>query len=186
VSAFSAAQLRRVDFRDWDLGAPPTFDHVCPSDTAAKGGPDNDYSGCTTWYCAPDFRLYLLEVWRDRVDYPTLKAKVIELASRWSTSQVLIQEAGTAIALIEDLGFQVAGLTGIKPEKDKIARMSIASARFEAEQIFFPERASWLPDLEAELFSFPGSRHDDQIVSISQAILNERISTLRIWRALAR
>jgi predicted phage terminase large subunit-like protein len=86
----------------------------------------------------------------------------------------------------EELGFQVAGLTGIKPEKDKIARMAIASARFEAGQVFFPERATWFPDLEAELFSFPSSKHDDQIGSISQAILNERISTLRIWRGAGR
>jgi hypothetical protein len=36
--------------------------------------------------------------------------------------------------------------------------MAVASAKFEAGQIFLPERASWLPHLEAELFSFPGSR----------------------------
>jgi predicted phage terminase large subunit-like protein len=140
---------------------------------------------CTTWYCAPDCRLYLLDLWRGRIDYPTLKAKVIELARRWSASQVLIEEAGTAIALIEELRFEVAGLTGIKPDKDKVARMAIASARFEAGQIFLPEHASWLPELEAELFAFPGSKYDDQVDSISQAILNERISELRIWVALA-
>jgi predicted phage terminase large subunit-like protein len=154
-------------------------------DTAAKGGPDNDYSVCTTWYCALDCRLYLLDLWRGRIDYPTLKAKVIELARRWSASQVMIEEAGTAIALIEELGFEVAGLTGIKPEKDKVARMAIASARFEAGQIFLPEYSSWLPELEAELFAFPGSKYDDQVDSISQAILNERISDLRHWLALA-
>jgi phage terminase large subunit-like protein len=36
-------------------------------------------------------------------------------------------------------------------------------------QVFLPERADWLPDLEAELFAFPGARHDDQCDSISQA-----------------
>jgi predicted phage terminase large subunit-like protein len=44
------------------------------------------------------------------------------------------------------------------------------SALFEAGQVFLPMRAPWLPDLEAELFAFPGSRHDDQIDSISQAL----------------
>jgi len=33
-----------------------------------------------------------------------------------------------------------------------------------------------LPDLEAELFSFPGSRHDDQCDSISQALRDKNIS----------
>jgi hypothetical protein len=52
-------------------------------DTAAKGGPDNDWSVCTTWSLTNDFQCYLLDVWRGRVDYPSLKAKAEELASRW-------------------------------------------------------------------------------------------------------
>src|SRR5262245_66452914 len=43
-------------------------------DTAAKGGPDNDWSVCTTWLKIEQ-RWYLLDVYRARVDYPTLKAK---------------------------------------------------------------------------------------------------------------
>jgi predicted phage terminase large subunit-like protein len=154
-------------------------------DTAARGGADNDYSVCTTWYCADDCRLYLLDLWRGRVDYPTLKAKVVELARLWSADQVLIEEAGTALAVVDELRFEVMGLTGVKPEKDKVARMAIASARFEAGQILFPEHAAWMPELEAELFAFPGGKHDDQVDSISQAILNEKMSQLRIFRALA-
>ena len=48
--------------------------------------------------------------------------------------------------------------------------MAVASAKFEAGQVFLPERADWLPDLEAELFAFPGGRHDDQCDSVSQAL----------------
>ena len=54
--------------------------------------------------------------------------------------------------------------------------MAVASAKFEAGQVMLPERAPWLPDLEAELFVFPGSRHDDQCDSISQALLDKNNS----------
>jgi hypothetical protein len=54
--------------------------------------------------------------------------------------------------------------------------MAVASARFEAGQALLPERATRLPDLEAELFVFPGSRHDDQCDSISQALLDNNNS----------
>ena len=37
----------------------------------------------------------------------------------------------------------------------------------------FPRGASWLAGLETELFSFPASRHDDQVDSISQALAHE-------------
>lgn len=139
-------------------------------DTAAKGGPDNDWSVCTTWVMTRDFKWYLCDVWRGRVDYPGLKAKVKELAQIWHANEVLVEEAGTAIALVAELRCQVSGIIGIKPERDKVTRMSVASAKFEAGQVYFPERAAWLAELEAELLSFPGSRHDDQVDSISQAL----------------
>jgi hypothetical protein len=56
--------------------------------------------------------------------------------------------------------------------------MAIASAKFEAKQVYLPERASWLPDLEAELFSFPASRYDDRIDSISRALNNSHTKLL--------
>ena len=94
----------------------------------------------------------------------------------------MIEEAGTAIGLLQELTYRVSGISGIKPERDKETRMAIASAKFEARQVHLPERASWLPDLEAELFSFPGSRHDDQIDSISQALNHD--NSLWIWEKL--
>jgi predicted phage terminase large subunit-like protein len=153
-------------------------------DTAAKGGPDNDWSVCTTWLLTNDCQWYLLDVWRGRVDYPALKAKFKEMALRWQAKQILVEEAGTAIGLIEELRYQVLGIAPIKPDKDKVTRMSIASAIFEAGQVHFPESASWLPELEAELFSFPGSRHDDQVDSISQAINHGMSSSLWFFTKL--
>ena len=49
------------------------------------------------------------------------------------------------------------------------------SAKFEAGLVYFPKHAPWLADLEAELFSFPGSRHDDQVDSISQALAQANV-----------
>jgi predicted phage terminase large subunit-like protein len=125
-------------------------------------------------------RWYLLDVWRKRVDYPALKIAVVDLANKWNANQVLIEETGTAIGLLQELRHTVRGLKGIKPERDKETRMSIASAKFEAKQVYFPERASWLAELEAELFAFPGSKFDDQVDSISQA-LNNGHTTLWTW-----
>jgi len=104
------------------------------------------------------------------VDYPGLKSKVRELAKVWRPNRVLVEDAGTGTSLIAELRSCIPGLVGIIPKKDKQARMSSTSAKFEAGQVLLPERATWLPDLEAELFSFPGARYDDQCDSISQAL----------------
>lgn len=153
-------------------------------DTAAKGGPDNDWSVCTTWLSTNDCQWYLLDVWRQQVDYPTLKDKVEEFAKQWGANLVLIEESGTAIGLLQELAYRVPGLTGIKPDKDKITRMSLASPIFRAGQVHFPESAAWLPELEAELFAFPSGRHDDQVDSISQALNHGIDSTLLIFAKL--
>ena len=70
---------------------------------------------------------------------------------------------------------QNAGLSavGVKPEHDKRTRMSIQSSKFASGQVFFPNDAPWLSDLENELFAFPNGRHDDQVDSISQALAHE-------------
>ena len=59
--------------------------------------------------------------------------------------------------------------------------MAMASAKFEAGNVYLPESAAWLADLEAELFAFPGSRHDDQCDSISQALNDQRAQYLATY-----
>ena len=148
-------------------------------DTAAKGGPENDWSVCTTWVLINGTLWYLRDVWRGRVDYPTLKAKVKELAQKFGADEVLIEDAGSGTFLVQELNWEVRGLKGVKPDRDKQTRMAAASAKIESGQVFLLEGAPWLADFEAELLAFPVSRYDDQVDSVSQA-LNHR-STLEIW-----
>jgi predicted phage terminase large subunit-like protein len=145
-------------------------------DTASKGGPDNDWSVCTTWIVTHTKRWYLVDVWRQRVDYPGLKAATQMLARQWGARRVLVEDTAAGIALVQELVAKVSGIIAVKPTGDKVSRMAVASAKFEAGQVWLPERASWLPDLEAELFAFPGSRHDDQCDSISQALFEGNVT----------
>jgi predicted phage terminase large subunit-like protein len=149
-------------------------------DTASKGGPDNDWSVCTTWIVSRKQKWYLIDVWRQRVDYPTLKASVQDLAKKWSARRVLVEDTGAGTSLVQELQSRISGIIAVKPEGDKASRMAVASAKFEAGQALLPERATWMPDLEAELFVFPGSRHDDQCDSISQALLDQNNSFM-MW-----
>ena len=118
-------------------------------------------------------RWYLIDVWRKRVDYPDLKAAVRDLAARHSAKRVLVEDAGAGTSLVQELLGEVSGIVAVKPDRDKISRMAVVSAKFESGLVFFPERAPWLADFETELFAFPGSRHDDQCDSVSQALTEE-------------
>jgi predicted phage terminase large subunit-like protein len=160
-------------------------------DTASKGGPENDFSVCTTWIITRDKRWFLVDVWRGRVDYPSLKAKVISHAKSHAARRVLVEDAGTGIALVQELRGKVPGIAAVKPQGDKTGRMAIASDKFVEGLVYLPERAPWLPDLEAELFAFPSVRHDDQCDSISQALTDKNLFSMAMitaeqWQAANR
>lgn len=144
---------------------------ICQSwDTASKADEHHDYSVCTTWGIAGD-RYYLLDVERERLDFPSLKRRVIELARHWGPRTILIEDKGSGTALIQQLRSESHGIpfpTPFIPKDDKLTRLHAQSAQIEAGHVYLPERAAWLDDLRSEIAAFPQGRHDDQIDSISQ------------------
>jgi predicted phage terminase large subunit-like protein len=169
------AMLKRAWVRRYDQ-LPKSGRIIQSWDVANKQGQENDYSVCTTWLIHEN-KYYLIDVLRGRFDFPTLRTKVSEHAKLHKASHVLIEEAGVAIGLIQDLKSADFLIIPVKPEYDKKTRMSIQSGKFENGQVFFPKEAPWLADLEAELFAFPSGRHDDQVDSISQALGHKSPST---------
>ncbi|MBU3888572.1 phage terminase large subunit [Methylosinus sp. KRF6] len=152
-------------------------------DTATKAGENNDWSVCTIWRVGPEgYRL--IEVIRERLEYQDLKRRARTLALRDAPDAILIEDMGVGSALIADLRVENFAAIAIRPEADKVTRLAVKAPLFESGRVIFPERASWLPDLEAELFAFPQSKHDDQVDSISQALawMSRPIAEPRIRR----
>jgi predicted phage terminase large subunit-like protein len=162
------AMIKRAWVRRYDQ-LPKSGQIIQSWDVANKQGEENDYSVCTTWLVHEN-RYYLIDVLRGRFDFPTLRTKVSEHAKLHKASHILIEDAGVGTALIQELKTAHFSVIAVKPEYDKKIRMSIQSGKFENGQVFFPKEAPWLPDLEAELFAFPRSRHDDQVDSLAQAL----------------
>ena len=107
---------------------------------------------------------------RGRYDFPTLRARALALANLHQPSSILIEDVGTGTALIQELRQHRRNAIPVRPERDKITRMSIQSAKFEAGQVYLPEWAPWLAAFEAELFAFPNGKHDDQVDTVSQVL----------------
>ena len=103
--------------------------------------------------------------------YPHLKMRVIEMARCFAAHSVLIEDKGSGTQLIQDLRYgKETGVRPIeiKPEGDKVTRMSNQSARIEAGQVFLPQDAPWLDKFKAEVLAFPNGRFDDEVDSLSQ------------------
>lgn len=138
-------------------------------DTASKAGELNDYSVCTTWLMKGD-EFYLLDVLRERLDYPALKKRVVEMAKTRSVHTILIEDKGSGIQLAQEIRRSQTGasIIRIEPEADKVTRMSNQSAKIEGGQVYLPRDAPWMADFKAEMLAFPNARHDDQVDSVSQ------------------
>ena len=119
-----------------------------------------------------DDRYYLINLIRCRFEYPDLQAAAISLAKLHRPRCVLIEDASTGIALAQELkSIYFGGATTLVPiERDKIGRLYVNQAKFEAGLVLFPRSAQYLPDLEAELLTFPQGKNDDQVDSITQAL----------------
>jgi predicted phage terminase large subunit-like protein len=138
-------------------------------DTAMKGTPSADYSVATVWLARGE-HAYLLDLWRDRVDYPELRHAVRRLNEKYPSAVFLIEDKGSGTSLIQDLRSEKKAPIPINPEGDKITRLAAVSVQFESGAIWFPKGATWLSSLKAELLGFPNVRHDDQVDSVSQAL----------------
>lgn len=137
-------------------------------DTAIKAGVNNDPSVCTIWGKYKN-NYYLIDLYREWLEYPDLKRKSIQLINKWQPKAVLIEDKASGQSLIQDLKKELNyNIIPIKVVKDKITRFASITPVFEAGRIFIKDKASWLFDLEYELLTFPNSQHDDQVDSISQ------------------
>jgi predicted phage terminase large subunit-like protein len=84
----------------------------------------------------------------------------------------LIEDASTGTALAQELKkiYFDASVRLVPIERDKIGRLYVNQAKFEAGRVLFPKNAAFLPELEAELLTFPQGKNDDQVDSLSQAL----------------
>lgn len=150
----------------------PASANVCIHswDTAQKEQEQNDPSVMTAWRLGHyDPGYYLADVFRDRVDYPTLKRKVISLALRDNPAAILIEDKSSGQSLIQELRTTTTlPVIAIEPEGSKFFRAVDVSPMVEAGQLILPYASQWLADYEGEVFAFPLATHDDQTDSTTQ------------------
>lgn len=164
--------IKRSWFRSYDRDDlnPRHMTIVQSWDTASKDGPRNDFSVCTTWAKDGD-KYYLLDLQRIRAAYPELLRTAIAAENKFNPDTLLIEDIGLGSALIADLDLQGISAVANMPKGDKQSRLERVSAAIERGDVLFPKLAPWRDDFEKELLAFPADRHDDQVDSMTQALI---------------
>lgn len=117
---------------------------------------------------------YLLDQERGRWDFVETVAVVERLAARWPEARpVLIEDAANGPAVIASLRRKLGAILPVKPEGGKVARVNAISPWLESGNVYLPAPAThpWVQELIEEAAAFPNGRHDDQVDSMSQALI---------------
>ncbi len=170
-SPLGGGMVKATWFRSYVPSEQPRFDHVIQSwDTANKSTELSDYSVCTTWG-QKSRKIYLLDVLRERLDYPDLKRAVRRQAERFRPANILIEDKASGTQLIQELIEEgVYGVTRYEPTMEKVMRLNSITSTIENGFVYLPTTGDWLPGYVHELTTFPGAKYDDQADSTSQAL----------------
>lgn len=155
-------------------------------DSAFKTGVGNDFSVIATWGTDGQGNLYVIDVWRRRVEYPDLMqachVEHAEHARRATTVSLVIEDKASGQSAIQTLSRPLPIESGatlprlpviaqpVAAGESKEARAEGVSPMVEARRVFLPEAASWVDDFIEEHAAFPAGAHDDQVDTTSMAI----------------
>ena len=183
------ALIKRDWWKTWEEKKPPECEYIIQSyDTAFLKSETADYSAITTWgvfyphgrigedlYSGEVAHLILLDSVKDRLEFPDLKRKALELYEHWDPDTVIIEAKGSGTPLTQELrriGVPVQNFTPSKGS-DKVARVNACTPLFESGMVWKPDLA-WATEVVEECAAFPNGDHDDLVDSMTQAVLRFR------------
>lgn len=145
-------------------------------DTAIKAGQENDFSVGTLWaVCSNGY--YLIDMYREKVEYPALRRMVEGLYNSAKNeyskiNEVLIEDKASGQQLVQDFKALripvIPMMPGKTMAKTKIERLTFCSSQFEAGKVYLPKEKPWVIEVVNELTQFPNAPHDDIVDSITQ------------------
>jgi predicted phage terminase large subunit-like protein len=111
-----------------------------------------------------------------RADYPRAR-------------RILVEDKANGSAVIELLQDELEGIIAIQPEGGKEARAAACEPQIEAGNVYLPDGAPWADGFVEEFALFPNGRHDDQVDSLTQALVwwinggrdRERARKMGVW-----
>lgn len=179
------AILKREWWRRWERTKPPEVEFVLISaDTAYTRNTRSDYSAFTVWgvFQRPDesgeprANLILLDAVKERLEFPALKARAMEIYTEWDPDAFLVEAKASGLPLIHELRAMGIVVTEFMPSRatgDKIARANSVADLFASGAVWAPE-TRWADEVVEECAAFPNGEHDDLVDSVVMALMRYR------------
>jgi predicted phage terminase large subunit-like protein len=175
------ALIKREWWRTWEDEVPPQCEFTIMSlDAAQEANNRSDYNALTTWGVffnekTNNYAIILLNAIKKRLEYPDLKALVLEEYKEWEPDAFMVEKKSSGSVLYQEMrrmGIPVGEFTPGKGQ-DKIARVNAVSSLFQGGVVYAPDRR-WAKDVIEECNDFPSGVNDDLVDSTTLALLRFR------------
>lgn len=178
ISAMPPAQVKdgkgNVIARVISEPLPPTFDDSLQSwDFSFRQTTDGSYVVGQVWGATGANR-YLVDQYRSRVDFPDAVLAVRAMSGKWPMVKTkLVENKANGAAVVATLRNQIPGMIEVEPEGGKESRANAIAPYVESGNVYLPhpDIAPWVQDFINECADFPNAKNDDQVDSMSQALI---------------
>lgn len=126
--------------------------------------------------CEPHYDIYILDVYREKLDWGGLVKGFRSQFIKWQPELVLIEKRASGIALFQSMSKAGFTVRGVETTESKRARAvngvgaGSAQSWFRLHRVLFPEEAPWLSTLKTEMKDFSGA--DDGVSDQVDAIVH--------------
>ena len=131
--------------------------------TASVVEPQSDDSVCTIWGIR-NGKNYLLQVYRERLKYSDLKARMISMARAWRVATVMLEYANSGTSLVRTLKWEgYPNIISYTPRLDKEVRFAAQTDKIRDGLVLLLQEALWRPDFQREILTFRSAQYDDRV-----------------------
>jgi len=175
------ALIKREWWNIWEEDLPPPCEYIIMSlDAAQEANNRADYNALTIWGVfdneeTKSKNIILLNAIKERLEYPELKALVIEQYNEWKPDSFIVEKKSNGAALYQEMrrtGIPISEFTPGKGQ-DKISRVNAITDLLSAGIVWAPDHR-WAHEVIEECNDFPAGRNDDLVDSTTLALLRFR------------
>lgn len=140
-------------------------------DTAGKGSKGNDFWVCITFGVGVDDNIYILDVFRKRMNVPLGKDMIVAMNEKWNPEIIVVEDKSSGSSLIQEMVDDLP-IVPFMPLKDKSQRMNNETLPLRDGRVFVPnnDEAQWVRGFITECDKFPFVRNDDQVDAFSSGL----------------
>ena len=175
------ALIKREWWNVWDKDTPPQCEYIIMAlDAAQETNNRADYNALTTWGVffneeTKNYNIILLNAIKKRLEFPDLKAMVLEEYKEWNPDSFIVEKKSNGAALYQEMRRMGVPISEFTPGKgqDKLSRVNSVTDLFSSGIVWTPDRR-WAHEVVEECNDFPAGTHDDLVDSTTLALARFR------------